>query len=100
MDKYRSTNEIIDISKNELISKTPINSYEIKDEICSIFSIENLLETIRSLGSLHSLRTEFYDQVIENKMIISNYPKMKEFNDCESKSKIEMVKFSELMNDK
>ena len=81
------------IKKNQFL-------YDIKDEICTIFSFENILEAIKSLASLHSLKTEFNNRVIENKMIINNCSKNKVFNDTESKSKIEMAKFSEAMNDK
>ena len=74
--------------------------YRIKDEICSIFSVENILGIIKSLESIHSLKNGFYDQFNENKMFINNCSKIRELNDSESKSKIEIAKFSELMNDK
>ena len=74
--------------------------FSIKDEICSIFSIENLLETIKLLGSFHSLKNEFQEQAIQNEMIINNVSRIKRFNDCEERSKFELAKFSELMNDK
>ena len=74
--------------------------YDIKDEICSIFSVENILDAIKSLVSLHTLKTEFYDRVIESKININNYTKIRELNDYESKSKMEMLKLSESMNDK
>ena len=74
--------------------------YNIKDDICSLFSVENILETIKSIGSLHSLKSEFYDQAIENKMIADNCSKMREFNDFESKSNIKIHNFSRVMNDK
>ena len=72
--------------------------YSIKDEICSIFSVENILEIIKSLEFLCSLKTEFNDKVNENKMIINNCSRSKGFN-SEPKSKIEIGKFSEI-NDK
>ena len=81
------------INKNQKLSI-------IKDEICSIFSIENILETIKSLRSLQSLRTEFYEQVIENKVIINSYSKLREFNDYESKSKFKIGRFSESVYEK
>ena len=68
--------------------------YSIKDEICSIFSIENILKTIKSLGLLHSLKSEFYDQAIEN-MIVNSCSKVKGFNNEESKSKGK-IKFSDV----
>ena len=74
--------------------------HSIQDEICSIFSIENILETIKLLGSFNSLKNEFQEQAIQNEMIINNASRIKRFNDCEERSKFEIVKFSELMNDK
>ena len=68
--------------------------YSIKSEICSVFSVENVLETIKSLKSLQTLRTEFYDQIMGRKIIINSCSKLKEYNDCESKSKIKIGKFS------
>ena len=144
LNKYKISNEN-DISKNELISKTPISNgrigklsfdikkkkkpsktvklsikfkdkqrtihykytkkynwkfciypyfiikknkllYSIKAEICSLFSIENLLETIKSIKSFNSLRNEFYNQVNENKKIINIYSKKKHLINNESKS--------------
>ena len=74
--------------------------YSIKDEPCSIFSVENILITMKSLESLRLLRTEFYEQINKNKITFNNYSKIRKFNECESKSNIEIAKFSELMNDK
>ena len=72
--------------------------YGIKDEICSIFSVENILEVIKSLELLYSLRIETNDKVFDNKMNINNSSINKGFI-REQKSKIEMGKFSEI-NDK
>ena len=58
----------------------------IKDEICSIFSVENILKTIRLLKSFNSLRNEFYNQVIENKMVLNSCSKIKGINNDEVKS--------------
>ena len=71
----------------------------IKDEICSILSVENILEIIKSLELLYSLKSEFNDQVIESKMILNNCSRIRGLN-CESKSKIEIAKLSELVDDK
>ena len=54
---------------------------------------------MKSLESLYSLENKFYDQLIENKMNISNNSNIKGFNDYESKSKINISKFSGLMDD-
>ena len=72
--------------------------YNIKDETCSIFSVENILELIKSLESLHSLKTEFYDQVIESKMV-NSYSRVRGSN-YYSRPKIEIARFSELINNK
>ena len=81
------------INKNQQLST-------IKGEICSIFSLENILENIRSLRSLQLLRAEFYEQVMENKVIIDSCKKVREFNDHETKSKLKIGRFSETLYDK
>ena len=71
---------------------------DIKVEICSILSVENILKTIKSIESLHSLWTEFYDQIIENKMIINSYSLASRFSEEGYKSKSK-IKFSEIEHD-
>ena len=87
------------IYPNCLINKNR-ELYAIKDEICSIFSVESLLESIKSLGAFHSLRNEFYNQVNKNKIFINNSSRRSRFNDCESKSKIKIGTFFGVMSDK
>ena len=56
------------------------NLYSIKDEVCSIFSIENILEIIKAFDSINAIKTEFYEIVNENKLSIQNYYKIR-YND-------------------
>ena len=57
------------------------NLYSIKEEICSVFSIESILEIIKVFESINAIKNEFYEKVNENKLIIQNYSRLRYNNE-------------------